>query len=229
MNKSQYFPHDYNAIQDPKMMVLLAECGVAGVGLYWILIEIMHQQWGGIGLPEARHYIAFYGKQGAWTQHTLDTFEKVIFETKLLILKDGAVYSERVKNNLIIRDDLSKKGRENALKRWGVNANPMPTQCDPNANKVKESKVKEKNNTYVGSKPSFQKPTIDEIRLYLKDKNSPLDAEAFYAFYESNGWRVGKNPMRSWRAAVVTWEKNNFKSTEKKEAYDWREISVTKK
>ena len=39
-----YFPHDTNAIADPKMINLLAECGLVGIGMYWILIEHLHQQ-----------------------------------------------------------------------------------------------------------------------------------------------------------------------------------------
>jgi hypothetical protein len=61
----------------------------------------------------------------------------------------------------------------------------------------------------------LEKPTIEEIRNYLRSRKSTVDAEAFYSFYESNGWKVGRNPMRSWKAAVVTWEKNGFDSRKK--------------
>jgi hypothetical protein len=56
----------------------------------------------------------------------------------------------------------------------------------------------------------FSKPTIEEIAEYCHERNNTVDPEAFYAFYESNGWKVGKNPMKSWKMAVITWEKNNF-------------------
>ena len=54
----------------------------------------------------------------------------------------------------------------------------------------------------------FVKPTIEEIQEYIIEKGYSFDAEAFYAFYESNGWKVGKNPMKNWRAACTTWAKN---------------------
>lgn len=57
---------------------------------------------------------------------------------------------------------------------------------------------------------AFTKPTIEEIAEYCRERNNTVDAEAFYAFYESNGWKVGKNAMKSWKMAVVTWEKNNY-------------------
>lgn len=52
----------------------------------------------------------------------------------------------------------------------------------------------------------FQKPTLEEVRDYLAQRRSSVSAEAFYAYYESNGWRVGRNPMKNWKQAIVTWE-----------------------
>lgn len=54
---------------------------------------------------------------------------------------------------------------------------------------------------------TFCPPTIAEVQRYVDDKGYHVDAEHFCAFYESNGWMVGKNHMKSWRMAVVTWEK----------------------
>lgn len=42
---------------------------------------------------------------------------------------------------------------------------------------------------------------------YCEERHNDVDPEAFIAFYESNGWKVGKNSMKDWRAAVRTWEK----------------------
>lgn len=58
-------------------------------------------------------------------------------------------------------------------------------------------------------KPRFVKPTVEEIKAYCLERNNSVDAEAFYAFYESKGWYVGRNPMKNWKAAVITWEKSN--------------------
>ena len=54
----------------------------------------------------------------------------------------------------------------------------------------------------------FVKPTIQEIQAHILEKGYTFDAEAFYAFYESNGWKVGKNQMKNWKAACTTWAKN---------------------
>lgn len=62
-------------------------------------------------------------------------------------------------------------------------------------------------------KARFLKPTLEEIREYCLSRNNYVDPERFYDYYEANGWKVGKNPMKDWRAAVRTWE-----SREKSEA-----------
>lgn len=64
----------------------------------------------------------------------------------------------------------------------------------------------------------FVKPTADEILGYCAEKGyTHVDVDAFLAHYESVGWRVGKNPMVSWRAAVTGWETRERKETTGKE------------
>ena len=55
----------------------------------------------------------------------------------------------------------------------------------------------------------FVKPTIEEIEAYCQQKGYKLDAEYFFNFYESKGWKVGNTPMKSWKSAIVTWTKRN--------------------
>ena len=55
----------------------------------------------------------------------------------------------------------------------------------------------------------FMKPTVEDVSLYCQSRNNFVDAEKFFDFYSSNGWKVGKNAMKDWRAAVRTWEKNS--------------------
>lgn len=58
----------------------------------------------------------------------------------------------------------------------------------------------------------FQKPTIAEVVSYCEERNNGIDGEEFYYFYESKGWKIGKSPMKSWKAAIITWEKNSKKN-----------------
>lgn len=52
----------------------------------------------------------------------------------------------------------------------------------------------------------FVKPTVEEIAAYCKEKHYPIDPQAFWNYYESNGWKIGgRAAMKNWRAAVQTW------------------------
>lgn len=83
-------------------------------------------------------------------------------------------------------------------------------QMKPNETKTNQL-VSENNLPTVvgGSKKRFAKPTVEEVRAYVQEKGYTFDPEAFFAFYESKGWMVGKNPMKNWRAACTTWQKGN--------------------
>ena len=56
------------------------------------------------------------------------------------------------------------------------------------------------------SRKRFVKPTVMEIEEYCKSRGNRVNAQRFFDYYESNGWKVGKNPMKDWKAAVRTWE-----------------------
>jgi len=51
----------------------------------------------------------------------------------------------------------------------------------------------------------FKKPTLEEIANYCSENGYNIDPQAFIDYYESNGWRVGKNPMKDWKASVRLW------------------------
>lgn len=59
----------------------------------------------------------------------------------------------------------------------------------------------------------FKKPTIDEIRSFILEKNYSVDADRFFNFYESKGWLVGKSPMKNWKAAVANWASDKKQTT----------------
>ena len=85
----------------------------------------------------------------------------------------------------------------------GVETTPQDKDKDKDIVKVK-AKVKR-----------FVKPTVVDIAEYCIERNNSVDAEKFYDYYSSNGWKVGKNPMKDWKASVRTWEKNTTQENEK--------------
>jgi len=56
----------------------------------------------------------------------------------------------------------------------------------------------------------FAKPSLEQVRSYCRERNNGVDPEQWYDYYSSNGWKVGKNSMKDWKAAVRTWERNSF-------------------
>ena len=63
-------------------------------------------------------------------------------------------------------------------------------------------------------KRRFVKPTVDEIRAYCAERKNNIDAQYFWDYYEARGWKAGgRSAMKDWRAAVRTWEKNNFQTS----------------
>ena len=66
-----------------------------------------------------------------------------------------------------------------------------------------------KNNNDIGSKGRFAPPTLEEVRTYCQERMNTVDPERFFDYYTSNGWKVGKNPMKDWKAAVRSWEGSN--------------------
>ena len=86
----------------------------------------------------------------------------------------------------------------------GQGVQKMDKGCPENGHNNKED-ININNTLFIG-RSHFQKPTLEEISLYCRERNNNVDPEQFFNFYESNGWRVGKNPMRNWKAAIHTWE-----------------------
>ena len=53
----------------------------------------------------------------------------------------------------------------------------------------------------------FTPPTLEEVAAYCRERGNSVSPERFIDYYTSNGWKVGRNPMKDWKAAVRNWEK----------------------
>ena len=90
------------------------------------------------------------------------------------------------------------------------NAQDGGAEIDPPAEEAEETAETEQK----PKRKRFVKPTAAEVLEYCAEKGyTHVDVDAFMAHYESVGWRVGKNPMVSWRAAVTGWETREKKET----------------
>ena len=74
----------------------------------------------------------------------------------------------------------------------------------------------------------FIPPTVEEVEDYINEKGYNIDAHKFVDYYTANGWRVGKSPMKDWRAAVRNWSRNNYQSDKKQGSAPMDFISMWK-
>ena len=120
-----------------------------------------------------------------------DRYKPTIYkdEKSRLIEKDNKAYTEIESGNFIL----------------GI---PNDNQTDTQVRLGKVSTGKD--NLIDQPQKRFTKPTLEEVQAYCQERNNNVNAERFIDYYTAKGWKIGKNPMKDWKAAVRTWEKNNF-------------------
>lgn len=83
-----------------------------------------------------------------------------------------------------------------------------------------KNNIKEK----INKKEKFEKPTLKEVKEYIKEKKFNVSAEGFIDYYESNGWKVGKNQMKNWKATINGWNRRESNTV----SYSKRETTAEK-
>ncbi len=127
---------------------------------------------------------------------------------------------QQLKRDLVRYEKIRERNSLSARMRWDANAcERMPNDAknadndndnDNDINIVLEQKAK---------KPKrFSKPPVDDVRQYMAELNMNDMSQRFVDYYESNGWKVGKNPMKDWKAAVRTWKQQNNDKQPKQES-----------
>jgi len=111
-------------------------------------------------------------------------------------------------NGYITRDVKYKQGsREIESRSIKLVDNPsLKIYTDNNNININNTNLTDSNR-----KARFKKPSVIDIIDYCKERNNNIDPEAFIDFYESKDWKIGKNKMKCWKAAVRTWERRENK------------------
>ena len=141
---------------------------------------------------------------------------KVLIELGLCeIMDDQTIYLSEVDKLIGDETKWAEYKRESRAKLDNVQS--MSNKRLENRDKSKESRDK---SLYIDMTPPlspltggegvkrFTPPTVEEVRAYCDERMNGIDPEEFCDFYESKGWMVGKNKMKSWQAAVRTWERS---------------------
>ena len=164
------------------------------------------------------------------TGHQIGTVKQALSIFKDLglidVLENGAIYMLDIQNFIGKGSSEADRKREYRQRietdRTNVQTNlrqiseKSPPEIEIELEKeIKIEKEIDRSASTTTKRKRFEKPTLSEIKEYCIERNNNVDAQHFYDYYESNGWKVGKNSMKNWQAAVRTWEKNSYTNTTK--------------
>jgi len=201
VRKLKWFKHDSNANMDAKLKRLKMRYGMEGYGLYWYCLEIIadnvDQNNYTFELTHDAEIIAF--DTGIHKDQVQETMRYMV-ELELFESSNGIITCLKMAKRL----DQSMTSNPNLRKIIKNNHDGVMTLSGQNRieeNRIEESKGK--------NGKRFIPPSIEDIKKYCHEKNKEVDAEQFCNFYESKGWYVGKNKMKSWKHAVALWHSRN--------------------
>jgi hypothetical protein len=161
--------------------------------------------------------------------------KQIAFELGYSIDRVSKLLAYFIKNDKILYSDATK---EVALKNWmkyNASTSPKVVSCI----KSELCSVKDRvlieyvNGMYTASQEEeeqeeeqeqekhkrFVKPNRENVREYMSELQMTDLSQRFVDYYESNGWKVGKNPMKDWKAAVRTWKQQNNDKQPKQESF----------
>ena len=134
---------------------------------------------------------------------------KVIIQYGLHGIEPETFYSEALEIAWTICKDLIDQQHHrrevNAANRVGKKAEPATNKENLAAEPQPEEKPAQEIQQEKPKRKNFVKPTVEEIAAYCKEKNYNINAQQFFNYYESNGWKIGRNAMKSWQATVQNW------------------------
>jgi len=207
-----YFPHFANSRHDRKIKRLRMELGLEGYAIYFMLLEVLREQ-NDFKYPTSD--IDLLANEFGTSEQKVRV---VVANYQLFNVDDNDMFFS-IKQIYYLQPYIEKtqRARLAAQKRWDkvesyANGMQMHSKCNADAMQIKESKVKE--SKVKETKVSFVRPELFQVQNYFEELNTLPEAEGFFNYYESNGWKVGKNPMKDWQAASRNWIKNskNYKS-----------------
>ena len=115
---------------------------------------------------------------------------------------------QALKRDLDKYKSICERNSDNAKKRWDATASDRIPKHTKNADSDIDSDSDIDKDIKVNK--GFIKPSIEEIKTYMIEIGMTDVSEKWFDYYESNGWLVGKNKMKNWKAAVRTWKNNNL-------------------
>ena len=120
---------------------------------------------------------------------------------------DETIYMTEVNRLIGSETSVAERVRKHRENQRLLQCNADVTKCNTEIEKEKDIDKELKKEKESKSQKRFTKPTLEEVQAYCNERNNNVDAQRWLDYYSSNGWKVGKNPMQDWKAAVRTWER----------------------
>ena len=138
------------------------------------------------------------------------------FDTGVIVIKHWRI------NNYLRSDRYKPTVYQDEMQMLGVKENGAYTLSDevgiPNGYQMDTQYRLGKDRLGKDSKEKrFAPPSLNDVSAYIKEKGYSVDAEAFIDFYTSKGWKIGKDTMKDWKAAVRTWARRDTKPKSQKD------------
>ena len=135
----------------------------------------------------------------------------IAFESGVVVIKHWRIHNYIQSDRYHPTKYVEEKAKL-ALKDNG--AYTLDTKCiQPVSNMDTEVRLGKVSQDKVSLNSSADKPhkypTLEEVKAYCSERGNKVDPERWFDYYTSNGWKVGKNPMKDWKAAVRTWERQD--------------------
>lgn len=148
------------------------------------------------------------------------TIQYLLKSGLLEMCSDEEYYLPDTKDSTGCETAVASRVRKHRERKKALQCNADVTQVKQLCNGEIEKEIKiekeiDSSASTTTKRKRFEKPTLSEIKEYCIERNNNVDAQHFFDYYESNGWKVGKNSMKNWQAAVRTWEKNSYTNTTK--------------
>lgn len=165
----------------------------------------------------------------ALTRHKEETVEKAlkIFQDMNIIevLDSGAIFMLEVQNYIGKSSTEADRKREFDRRRadekeGGTRQRKVGEISEKSPPEIRDQSIDSPPPTpQRGKRARFVPPSVEEVARYCLERQNGIDAEEFCAFYSSKGWRVGTSPMKSWKSAIITWEKKRMKAGKEADPY----------
>ena len=200
-----YFPHDSNAKDDPKCVLLIEQLGMEGYGIYWMLIETLREQ------PDYTYPVANIPALGRRYNTTAEKVKTVVCNYGLFTVKDDKIFfSDSLNRRMQVLEE--KRAKRSEAGRLGNAARWKTSQTDRNAitmrsqfiaSKVKKSKEKESigKESMRGKRKTFSPPTPSEVESFFTENGYTAEAarRAFDYYTDANWHDAEGKPVLNWK------------------------------